>query len=88
VLAGVVGAALPLDEANRHPRLHVVRDEGDVQVWAEEDLPLPDLPFDVRWFPPTSMLFGGVGAVEAGGPRGVDAQPDPRRDGVARVGAP
>ena len=87
VLAGVVGARLPLDEANRHPRLHVVRSpEGDVEVWHEEDLELAEVPYATRVFPPTSMLFGGVGVVEAGGHRGVDAQADPRRDGDARVG--
>ena len=93
VLAGVLGAGMPLDVANRHPRLHVVRrddgrdDDGRVQVWHEEDLDLPEVPYETRVFPPTSMLFGGVGAVEAGGERGVDAQADPRRDGAARVGA-
>lgn len=86
VLAGVLGAGLPLDAANRHPRLHVVRDDGTPVVWHEEDLDLPPLPWPTRAFPPTSMLFGGVGVVEAGGARGVDAQADPRRDGAARVG--
>ncbi len=87
VLAGVIGARLPLEVANRHPRLHVVRSsEGDVEVWHEEDLELPEVPYATRVFPPTSMLFGGVGVVEAGGARGVDAQADPRRDGAARVG--
>ena len=87
VLAGVMGADLPLDVANRHPRVHVVLDpEGGVAAWHEEDLEVPEVPWPTRVFPPTSMLFGGVGAVEAGGDRGVDAQADPRRDGAARVG--
>lgn len=86
VLAGVIGARLPLDEANRHPRAHVVRDEdGEVQVWHEEDLQMPPVPYETRSFPAMSMLFGGVGVVEAGGQRGIDAQADPRRDGAART---
>lgn len=87
VLAGVIGARLPLDEANRHPRVHVVRDDdGAVQVWHEEDLEMPPLPYETRSFPPASMLFGGVGVVESGGTRGLDAQADPRRDGAVRPG--
>lgn len=87
VLAGVIGARLPLDEANRHPRVHVVRGEdGDVQVWHEEDLEMPPVPHETRSFPAASMLFGGVGVVESGGQRGIDAQADPRRDGAARTG--
>lgn len=88
VLACLIGADLPLDAANRQPRAHVVRKEdGEVEVWHEDDLDVPDdLPYPRRSFPPTSMLFGGVGVVEVGGPRGLDAQADPRRDGVAAVG--
>jgi gamma-glutamyltranspeptidase / glutathione hydrolase len=87
VLAGVIGARLPLDDANRHPRVHVARTEdGEVQVWHEEDLEVGDLPWPTRAFPPTSMMFGGVAVVEAGGHRGLDAQADPRRDGAALVG--
>jgi gamma-glutamyltranspeptidase / glutathione hydrolase len=87
VLAGVIGARLPLDDANRHPRVHVARTEdGEVQVWHEEDLEVGDLPWPTRAFPPTSMMFGGVAVVEAGGHCGLDAQADPRRDGAALVG--
>lgn len=86
VLAGVIGVGEPLDAANGHPRLHVHHESGDLEVWHEEDLELPDLPYPTRAFPPHSMLFGGVAAVETGGHRGLDAQPDPRRDGAAAVG--
>lgn len=75
-----------LEDAVRHPRLHVrVRD--DVTVDHEDDLALPDnLPLGSRAMPPHSMYFGGVAATLWDPADGLTAVGDPRRAGATALG--
>jgi gamma-glutamyltranspeptidase/glutathione hydrolase len=87
VLALHVAAGVPLDDAVRHPRVHVrlnspVGDRAD----HEADLTLPDdLGLPTHQMPPHSMYFGGVAVAMATAERGLHAAGDPRRAGAVAV---
>ena len=86
VLASVAHGGATLQDAVDRPRLHVHHlPEGEVQVEAEEDLPLPELDLPVRRHEVHSMYFGGVGAALRRANGELDAAADPRRAGVALV---
>lgn len=72
--------AMPLDEAVRHPRLHVEFVDDAYRVACEEGLDIrTDQP--TRHFPGLSMFFGGVGAVSWSPRNGFAVAADPRRTG-------
>lgn len=87
VLALHVEAGLPLEQAVRHPRVHVrlgtpVGDRAD----HEEDLVLPpDLGLPTLAMPRYSMYFGGVGVALATPDGRLDAAGDPRRTGAVAL---
>ena len=87
VLALHLEAGVPLEEAVRHPRVHVrlnspVGDRAD----HEEDLILPGgLGLPTHAMPPHSMYFGGVAAAMSTPERGLHAAGDPRRAGAVAV---
>ncbi len=71
VLAGFVNGGLSLQEAVRHPRVHVHRaGRADEVVKVESDL---------------TMYFGGVGATLLRSDGHLVAAADPRRDGAVRL---
>ncbi len=87
VLALHVEGGLTLEQAVRHPRVHVrlrtpVGDRAD----HEEDLELPtDLGLPTLAMPHHSMYFGGVGVALATPGGTLDAAGDPRRTGAVAL---
>lgn len=87
VLALHLEGGLPLEQAVRHPRVHVrlgteVGDRAD----HEEDLALPaDVGLPTLAMPPHSMYFGGVGIALATPDGTLDAAGDPRRTGAVAL---
>ncbi len=82
---GAMSSGLALEDAIRHPRLHVQHVDGEALVHHERDLDLPDVGRPVRIHDPVNMYFGGTGAVlrEPGG--GIQVGADPRRTGDTAV---
>jgi gamma-glutamyltranspeptidase/glutathione hydrolase len=71
VIAGYVSGGLSLDDAVRHPRVHVHHaGRADEQIKVETEL---------------TMYFGGVGAALTGPAGHLEAVADPRRSGVSRI---
>jgi gamma-glutamyltranspeptidase / glutathione hydrolase len=86
VLASVAHGGTSLQDAVDRPRLHLNHlDDGQVQVEAEQDLPLPALGLPVREHHPHAMYFGGVAAALRLPSGEVEGAADPRRAGVALV---
>ncbi len=86
VLAAV-GAGASLEEAIRHPRLHVrILPGGDALVEHEADLAVPDVGWPRREHPARAMYFGGVGAAMRRADGSLLAAGDPRRAAAVAVG--
>ena len=77
---------MDLDEAIRHPRLHLEWTNSKPRIAFEDGLVLPDdVELATRPIPGLSMFFGGVGAVSFSPDRGFSAATDPRRTGEALI---
>ncbi len=90
VLASFAHGGVSLQDAVDRPRLHLQHLEVEsgveqLQLEAEEDLPLPATDLPVRLHHPHSMYFGGVGAAVRLPSGQVQAAADPRRAGAALV---
>lgn len=84
-LINFVHLGMALDEAIRHPRLHVeVLDDG-ARVACEPGLPLEALHLPTRHFDSLSMFFGGVGAALRHPRDGFVIGADPRRSGGSGI---
>jgi gamma-glutamyltranspeptidase/glutathione hydrolase len=70
-----------LDEAVRHPRMHLDFVSGEPRVSVEPGIPLPEIDWQVRSYKHIGMFFGGVAAAVYDEQSGFDVAADPRRSG-------
>ena len=70
-----------LDDAVRHPRLHLDFVAGDPRISVEPGIPLPKTDWQVRNYHHIGMFFGGVAAALYDAHSGFDVAADPRRSG-------
>ncbi len=76
---------MSLEEAIKHPRVHVDTSGEDLRLMAEPDLDLPPLDLPVKISAELNMYFGGVGATLAERDRGFQVASDPRREGATMI---
>ena len=81
VLVNLLEFGMPLDEAVRHPRLHVDTSGSADILKAESGLDLPQTDLPVRCFDDINMYFGGVGVARCKSGGKLDVAADPRREG-------
>lgn len=70
-----------LEEAIRHPRMHLDFVAGEPRVSVEPGIPLPETDWQVRSYNHIGMFFGGVAAAVYDEESGFDVAADPRRSG-------
>lgn len=70
-----------LDDAVRHPRLHLEIADGGMNIAVEPGLEPPPTGISVTRYPEIGMYFGGVVAAVFDSARGFSAAADPRRAG-------
>ena len=85
VLVNVLQFGMPLDDAIRHPRLHVDMSGSTTRLMAETGLDLPQTDLPVKRFDGINMYFGGVGAARYADATGFEVAADPRREGGTLV---
>ena len=84
-LINALMADMPLEEAVRHPRVHVDTSGVTPKLALESGIPLPDTELPVREFGRLNMYFGGVGVAGHSRELGFAVAADPRREGGTLV---
>ncbi len=87
-LLAFVRLRLPLEEAVRHPRLHVERAGAGSRIAHEPGLPVEALALPCRSFERLSMFFGGVEGAVLGPGGEFELAADPRRTGGTALTRP
>jgi gamma-glutamyltranspeptidase/glutathione hydrolase len=72
---------MPLQDAIRHPRVHVDTSGAEERLMAEPGLDLPELDIPVQVMAKIGMYFGGVGVARYSKLEGISVAADPRREG-------
>ena len=80
-IVNLIDFRMPLADAVGHPRVHVERKDGVVQVAYERGVPVGSIGLPVREFEDRHMFFGGVAAALFSRSAGFTLASDPRRDG-------
>ena len=87
VLCNFMCLGMSLNDAVRHPRLHVEMFEGEPTLAFEPGLEVDEVgSLVLRRFPDISMYFGGVGVAMWDPGAGLFEVADPRRSGAVAVG--
>lgn len=86
VLLNRIRLGMTLEEAVRHPRLHVEAGGGDPRVACEPGLPTHDVALPVRRYDDLAMYFGGAAVAERDAGGRLLAAADPRRGSGTGVG--
>ncbi len=87
ILLNTIVLETGLEEAVRHPRLHVETFDGDEVIAYEPGIPVEPLDgLRLRPFPSLSMYFGGAQAASTDERGGLVAVADPRRGGGVATG--
>ncbi len=84
-LINALMADMPLEDAVRHPRVHVDTSGATPKLAAESGVPLPATDLPVRDFGALNMYFGGVGVAGHSEALGFAVAADPRREGGTLV---
>ncbi|MDJ0909183.1 MAG: gamma-glutamyltransferase [Woeseiaceae bacterium] len=80
-LINALMAEMSLEDAVRHPRIHVDTSGAEPKLAAEAGIPLPETDLPVREFGALNMYFGGVGVAGHSEELGFAVAADPRRAG-------
>jgi gamma-glutamyltranspeptidase/glutathione hydrolase len=76
---------MSIEDAIKHPRVHVDTSGGTERLMAEPGLDLPEVDIPVKVSPELNMYFGGVGATLVEREGGIQVASDPRREGATMM---
>lgn len=80
-LVNYLQLGMSLEEAIRHPRMHLALGDTESILAMEPGVLADDSPFPIRQYPDLNMYFGGVVAASNSASAGLQAAADPRREG-------
>ena len=76
---------MSIDDAIKHPRLHVDTSGEEERLMAEPGLDLPQVDLPLSVYPELNMYFGGIGATLVDRKNGFQVSSDPRRAGGTMI---